>query len=111
MVFLRELGLAVNASRHGQLGIKSILSKHLAGLKRGEDGIPEELMPLHGKVVSINPLFSSGEPVVTGTGIMLSILVSRSTAGDNPDEIASDYGLDRKTIEQAIRAYQRPKAA
>jgi uncharacterized protein (DUF433 family) len=111
-VFIRELGLPINASSHGQMGIKQILAKHMAGIKRGLDGLPEELSPLQrNRVVSINPLFSSGEPVVAGTGIMVSILVSRTGAGDNPDAIASDYGLDRKTIEQAVKAYKRPKAA
>jgi uncharacterized protein (DUF433 family) len=110
--FIRELGLPLNASSHGQYGIKQILAKHMAGIKRGADGIPEELSPLQrNKVVSINPLFSSGEPVVSGTGIMVSVIVSRTGAGDKPDAIARDYGLDRKTIEQAVKAYKRPKAA
>lgn len=111
-IFIRELGLPLNASSHGQYGIKQILAKHMAGLKRDADGIPEELSPLQrNKVVSINPLFSSGEPVVAGTGIMVSVIVSRSGAGDKPDAIARDYGLDRKTIEQAVKAYKRPEAA
>lgn len=110
-VFIRELGLPLNASRHGQYGMKKILAKHLAAIKRGVNGLPEEFSPLQNKVVSISPYFSSGEPVVSGTGIMVSILVSRTGAGDNPDSIARDYGLDRKTIEQAVKAYKRPKAA
>lgn len=110
-IFIRELGLLVNASRHGQLAMKQILAKHLSAIKRGVDGLPEEIAPLRNKVVSINPFFSSGEPVVAGTGIMVSILVSRTGAGDSPDAIARDYGLDRKTIEQAVRAYRRPQAA
>jgi uncharacterized protein (DUF433 family) len=110
-VFIRELGIPLNASKHGQFGIEAILKEHLKGIKRGPDGLPDEIHPLLNKRISINPLFSSGEPVVTGTGIMVSILVSRTGAGDNPDEIASDYGLDRNTIEQAVKAFKRPKAA
>jgi uncharacterized protein (DUF433 family) len=110
-IFIRELGLLLNASRHGQLAMKQILAKHLSAIRRGPDGLPEELAPLPNKVVSISPFFSSGEPVVAGTGIMVSILVSRSGAGDSPDAIARDYGLDRKTIEQAVKAYRRPQAA
>jgi len=110
-VFIRELGIPLNASKHGQFGIEEVLSKHLKGIKRGPDGLPEEIHPLLNMKISINLAYSSGEPVVAGTGIMVSILVSRTHAGDNPDEIASDYGLDRNTIEQAINAYKRPKAA
>jgi uncharacterized protein (DUF433 family) len=110
-IFIRELGLLLNASRHGQLAMKQILAKHLSAIKRGSDGLPEELAPLANKVVSISPFFSSGEPVIAGTGIMVSTLVSRTGAGDSPDAIARDYGLDRKTIEQAVKAYRRPQAA
>ncbi len=110
-VFIRELGLPINASSHGQMGIKEVLKQHLRGIKRGPDGLPEELHPLLNKHIAINPAYSSGEPVVTGTGIMVSILVARSGAGDKAEELARDYGIERTTIEQAIKAYQRPKAA
>jgi uncharacterized protein (DUF433 family) len=110
-VFIRELGIPVNASSHGQLGIEEVLRKHLKGIKRGPDGLPEEIAPFANKKISINLAYSSGEPVVAGTGIMVSVLVSRTGAGDNPDEIARDYGLDRKTIEQAVKAYKVAKAA
>ena len=110
-IFIRELGIPLNASSHGQFGIEEVLSRHLRGIKRGPDGLPEEIHPLLNKKISINLAYSSGEPVVAGTGIMVSILVSRTAGGDSPDEIAGDYGLDRKTIEQAINAYKRPKAA
>ena len=109
-VFIRELGLPLNASSHGQFGIKEVLQKHLQGIRRGADGLPEELSPLHNKLITINPAFSSGEPVVSGTGIMVSILVSRRRAGDSPEEISRDYGIEPKTIEQAVKAYH-PKAA
>jgi uncharacterized protein (DUF433 family) len=110
-VFIRELGLPINASRHGQIGIKEVLKQHLRGIQRGPDGLPAEIQPLLNKKISINPAYSSGEPVVTGTGIMVSMLAARSGAGDNAEEIARDYGIERTTIEQAIKAYQRRKAA
>lgn len=110
-MFIRELGIPLNASSHGQYGIYSVLKQHLRGIKRGTDGMPKELHPLMNKQIAINPLYSSGEPIVAGTGIMVSILVARSGAGDDPDEIARDYGIRRATIEQAIRAYKTAKAA
>ncbi len=110
-VFIRELGLLVNASSHGQIGIEEVLKQHLRGIKRAPDGLPVEIQPLLNKSIAINPSYSSGEPVVAGTGIMVSILIARSRAGDDPGEIARDYGLERKTIEQAIKAYQRVTAA
>lgn len=110
-IFIRKLGIPLNASRHGQYGIRTVLKQHLRGIRRGPDGLPEELHPLLNKQIAINPLYSSGEPIVAGTGIMVSILVARSGAGDDPDEIARDYGIRRATIEQAIKAYTKAKAA
>lgn len=110
-IFIRALGIPLNASRHGQYGIRKVLKQHLRGIKRDADGLPEELHPLLNRQIAINPLYSSGEPVVAGTGIMVSILVARSGAGDDTDEIARDYGIRRATIEQAIKAYKKAKAA
>lgn len=110
-VFIRELGLPVNASAHGQIGIEEVLRQHLRGIKRGPDGLPMEIHPLLNKHIAINPEFSSGEPIVAGTGIMVSILVARSGAGDDPSEMARDYGIKRTTIEQAIKAYRKARAA
>jgi len=110
-IFIRELGIPVNASSHGQMGIAEVLRRHMKGIKRGPDGLPEEISPFADKKISISLAYSSGEPVVAGTGIMVSTLISRTHAGDNADEIARDYGLDRKTLEQTVKAYRIAKAA
>lgn len=52
--------------------------------------------------VSMNPRIMSGRLVVTGTRIPVNVLWGRKRAGVEVAEIAADYGLDRKIVEQAL---------
>lgn len=52
--------------------------------------------------VSMNPRIMSGRLVVTGTRIPVKVLWGRRRAGADVDEIAADYGLDSKTVQQAL---------
>jgi uncharacterized protein (DUF433 family) len=52
--------------------------------------------------VSMNPRIMSGRLVVIGTRIPVTTLWSRKRAGSNIQEIAADYGLDDKLVEQAL---------
>ena len=52
--------------------------------------------------VSMNPRIMSGRLVVSGTRIPVSVLLGRKRAGTRVDEIAADYGLDRKIVQQAL---------
>lgn len=52
--------------------------------------------------VSMNPHIMSGRLVVSGTRIPVKVLWGRKRAGENIDEIARDYGLDREIVEKAL---------
>ncbi len=104
-VFIRELGLSIDASKHGQTVMKSIIDRHLQRIKRAPDGLPEELTPMYSKKIAINPRFSSGQPIVAGTGIMVSILAARRAAGESLRELATDYGIKPYTIDRAIKDF------
>lgn len=52
--------------------------------------------------VSMNPRIMSGRLVVTGTRIPVNVLWARKRAGAEVGEIASDYGLDRDIVQQAL---------
>lgn len=62
--------------------------------------------------VSMNPRIMSGRLVVIGTRIPVSVLSGRERAGAKVEEIAADYGLDRRIVEQALTHIDiRQKAA
>lgn len=52
--------------------------------------------------VSMNPRIMSGRLMVIGTRIPVTTLWSRKRAGEKIEEIAADYGLDSKIVEQAL---------
>lgn len=56
----------------------------------------------HSRPVSMNPRIMSGRLVVIGTRIPVSVLWGRKRSGAKVDEIAADYGLDRKIVQQAL---------
>jgi uncharacterized protein (DUF433 family) len=52
--------------------------------------------------VSMNPRIMSGRLVVAGTRIPVTVLSGRKRSGATVDEIATDYGLERQVVEQAL---------
>jgi uncharacterized protein (DUF433 family) len=104
-VFIEHLGQIVNATRHGQLGMREILDKYLERIERDTLGRPRQVFPMYSDRIAINPFLSSGKPVVKGTGIMISILVDRANSGESIPELAQDYGLQPIEVEQAIQEY------
>ena len=45
----------------------------------------------------------SGRPVVSGTGVLVTAIAERFAAGESVDAIATDYAIDRRAVEAAIR--------
>jgi uncharacterized protein (DUF433 family) len=104
-VFIEHLGQIVNATRHGQLGMREILEQYLERIERDSLGKPRQVFPIYSSHIAINPFLSSGKPVVRGTGIMLSILIDRAKSGESIPDLAQDYGLQPLEIQEAIQEY------
>lgn len=104
-VFIEHLGSIVNATRHGQLGMREILDRYLERIERDDVGKPRQVFPIYSSRIAINPLMSSGRPIVKGTGIMVSVLIDRANAGETIPELAKDYGLQPVEVEEAIQEY------
>lgn len=103
-VFLQHLGQTVNATRQGQLAMRKLLGRYLQRLKRDrETGKLLELYPIKTKHLAINPLISSGKPVVKGTGINVMVLRDRVNSGEPESEIAHDYGLTIDEVKKAVK--------
>lgn len=117
-LIIKELDTLVFASSHGQTAMKDMLDTYLQRIERNEKGVAEKLYPFtrgtrsidEPKVIVIDPRISFGRPVIEGTGIPVSTLVSRFIAGESYSELAEDYSCDHIMIEEAIRC-ALPKAA
>ena len=105
--------IMINASKKGQLGIKEVLDVYLRRIKRTVAGTPIRLHPLRRnrpldqpEVIEINPQVAFGNPVVTGTGVTLAMVLDRYRFGRSAEEIADDYDLKRSEVEKAIEYYR-----
>jgi uncharacterized protein (DUF433 family) len=104
----------INVSSWGQLGLGPILDFYLHRIERDGKGWPIKLFPIRmnwpgdltsdpPRVVVIDPMVSSGRPVVNGTGVMAEVIVGRFNTGEGIESIADDYGLEISQIEEVIR--------
>lgn len=109
-LFVQKYGQLINITREGQLAMRTVLQSFLKRIKRDAQGMPvklylftrrgEDTEPM---AVVVDPTVSFGRPVLEGTGIPTTVLAERYKAGDSLDELAEDYGRQRKEIEEAIR--------
>ena len=109
-LFVERFGKLINLSANGQLAIREVLEDHLRRIEHDSTGLAVRLYPFtrangtnDPKVIVIDPHISFGKPVLTGTGIPTAIVTERYKAGESVDELASDYGLSRLQIEEALR--------
>lgn len=85
-VFLERFGQLINLNRSGQLAARQ----------------PPQL-------VMIDPEVSFGRPILAGRGVRTATIISRIDAGEEPQDVAQDYGLEPEELEAAI-SYERAAA-
>ena len=117
-LFVSAVGNLINVSREGQLAMREMLTAHLRRVEWGREGTAVRLYPFtrkeakdEPKVVVIDPRVAFGRPVLVGTGIPTAIIAERFKAGEQPEELASDYGRNASEIIEAIRCELRSEAA
>ena len=113
-LFVERYGALINASKAGQTAMRTMLVAHLRRIDRNPTGAPIRLYPFTRKhdtdeprVVVIDPRVQYGRPVLVGSGIPTSVIAERYKAGESIEDLAADYGRDRKDIEEAIRCELR----
>jgi uncharacterized protein (DUF433 family) len=118
-VFLERFGKLINLNLSGQLAAKQLLHAVLERVDRNPHGLPVKLFPvgsydvsalkLSPKLILIDPAVSFGRPIVASKGIRTSAIVNRIDAGEEPQDVAHDYGLEPEELEAAI-SYERAAA-
>jgi uncharacterized protein (DUF433 family)/transposase-like protein len=111
-VFLERFGQLVNLSLSGQFAAKQLLEAVLKRVERNEMGLPGRMFPvasydlqtlkLAPQRVLIDPAISFGRPILASTGIRTSVIVGRIDAGEAPEKVAEDYGLEPEDLDAAI---------
>lgn len=110
-LFVRELGGLVNISENGQIEMEEVVSRYLrridrninAGVMRFYPFLKKEPSHDEPKRVMIDPLVSFGRPVLVGTGVPTDVIAERFYAGDTFDDLAKDYDITPKQVEEAVQ--------
>ena len=118
-LFVEHASQLLNISRDGQIAMRGDFEQALARIERDSKGSPIRLFPFsrpsistvnQPKAVVIDPRVSFGRPILTSVAIPTEIIADRFLAGDSPTEMAEDYRVEEKEIEEAIRFEQRRSA-
>lgn len=112
-VFLDRYGELINLSKSGQLAMKKLLEAHLRRIDWGPTQTPSRLYPfIRGdyvdapKPIAIDPLIAFGRPVILRKGVSTSAIADRIDAGETVNELAQDYDLEPREVEEAV-VYER----
>ena len=118
-LFVEHASRLLNVSRQGQEALRGDFQQALARIERDRQGSPIRLFPFsrtslsdkeQPKTIVIDPRLSFGRPVLSSVAIRTDVIVGRFRAGDSMAEMAKDYGVDEKEIEEALRFEQRRSA-
>ena len=118
-LFVEHASRLLNVSRQGQEALRGDFEQALARIERDRQGSPIRLFPFsrtspsdkeQPKAIVIDPRLSFGRPVLSSVAIRTDVIVGRFRAGDSMAEMAKDYGVDEKEIEEALRFEQRRSA-
>jgi uncharacterized protein (DUF433 family) len=108
-LFVERFGELVNVSKKGQVEMGEMLRAALRRVERDNRGIPIRLFPAaahsveRSPYVAFDPTIAFGRPIIIGSGVQVDIVYERFEAGESTDELATDYGVERAAIEEAIR--------
>lgn len=118
-LFVRQLGVLVEASRSGQIAMHDLIGLALDRIELDEKNIPAKFYPFtrydikenSPKKIVIDPRISFGRPVISGTGIPTNIVAGRYKDGESIRSLSKDYGCLPQDIEEAIRVELQPDVA
>ena len=111
-LFVKHAGQLLNTSKQGQQALRGDFEQALLRIEWSEQGTPVRLFPFtrsspelgnQPRAVVIDPRLSFGRPVLARAGVTTGVIEDRFNAGDAPDEMAEDYGVEEADIWEAIR--------
>lgn len=115
-LFFEHLGRVINLSKDEQLLLPGVMEFYLERVERDPKGLfklyPFVMgrKPNEPRLIQMNPAVGFGKPVIAGTGISTAVVASRFNARESIGDLASEYGVEPRQIEEAIRWEQRTAA-
>jgi len=91
--------------RSGQQVFRPVVRDYLTRVTYESGWTRKILLPQYGSVdVVVDPWLNGGQPTVAGRGIRVTDIVSRLNAREPVREVAGDYGLTVREVEEISRA-------
>jgi uncharacterized protein (DUF433 family) len=116
-LFIKHLDQVVNLSKDQQILLPGVMELYLERIERDPKGL-FKLYPFvmerkvgEPRLILINPAVGFGKPVIAGTGISTAVVASRFNARESIGDLASEYGVEPRKIEEAIRWEQTTAAS
>ena len=102
----------VTFSASGQLAWPELVEEFLQSIEYDDAQRPSRWWPLgRPKPIIVDPRFAFGYPVVLDKHVRTDILAERFEAGEDFDEIAVDFRIQKAQVEEAVRYELHLKAA
>ncbi len=111
-LFLDRYSSLISLSKSGQLAMRTLLDTYLDRIERDVRNVPLRLFPFvrpgfpDDRRIAINPNVAFGRPVIARKAISTAVIADRIDAGESVEDLASDYGLVAREIEDAV-LYER----
>lgn len=118
-LFIKHAGALLNTSQDGQQAIRGGFEQALDRIEWSRDGAVLRFFPFtrssaslvdQPKVVVVDPRIAFGRPSLVRCGVTTEVIEDRFVAGDSPEEMAEDYGVEPQDIWEALR-FERQLAA
>lgn len=115
-LFVENYGKLIDVSSKEQLAMREIMEAGLTRIERDAAGLAARMFPWRRdphepRVVSIDPRIAFGQPVLASTRVPVDVILDRYRAGDSMQHLATDYRVERDTIEDLVRKWFGPAAA
>jgi uncharacterized protein (DUF433 family) len=96
----------------GQAMLPRVVDDHVHYFEWDHDGAPQRLIlrsyAERGADVVLDPRFGYGQPVFAATKVRVADVVRQFAAGEDPEDIALDYGLRRQDVDAAVAVLGAP---
>jgi len=111
-LLLERYGELIDLSASGQLAMRVAFKDHLARVEWDAWKFPVRLYPFPysgaatAQPIAIDPQIAFGRPVIALRGISTGAIAERIDAGESAIDVAEDYDLSERDIEEAV-LYER----
>lgn len=112
-LLLERYGKLIELSASGQIAMRHLFNEHLARVEWDAWKFPVRLYPFsssstpaESRPIAIDAQIAFGRPVLARRGISTGAIAERIDAGESAAELASDYDLTEREIEEAV-LYER----